>query len=129
LRALQVTALSGYLYKFCKDERRIKLQEALTQFAPPRLEFVGAPSFHCWAWLPAARGALMVAVASGAQAFVLWLQLVHYCVCSTASAWVAISVAHACGWLLSLQHDVAAGVLVCARCAFALGGGEVIELL
>lgn len=33
---LQVTALSGYLYKFSKDERRVKLQEALTQFAPPR---------------------------------------------------------------------------------------------
>lgn len=36
VRVLQVTALSGYLYKFSKDERRIKLQEALTQFAPPR---------------------------------------------------------------------------------------------
>lgn len=36
VHVLQVTALSGYLYKFSKDERRIKLQEALTQFAPPR---------------------------------------------------------------------------------------------
>lgn len=33
---LQVTALSGYLYKFSKDERRVKLQEALAGFAPPR---------------------------------------------------------------------------------------------
>lgn len=33
---LQVTALSGYLYKFPKDERRTKLQEALAQFQPPR---------------------------------------------------------------------------------------------
>lgn len=32
----QVTSLSGFLYKFSKDERRVKLQEALTQFAPPR---------------------------------------------------------------------------------------------
>ncbi|KAF8068220.1 PI4KA1 [Scenedesmus sp. PABB004] len=32
----QVTALSGYLYKFSKDERRAKLQEALEGFAPPR---------------------------------------------------------------------------------------------
>jgi hypothetical protein len=34
--ALQVTALSGYLYKFSKDERRVKLQEALAGFSPPR---------------------------------------------------------------------------------------------
>ncbi|WIA31066.1 hypothetical protein OEZ86_001095 [Tetradesmus obliquus] len=32
----QVTALSGYLYKFSKDERRAKLQEALAGFKPPR---------------------------------------------------------------------------------------------
>ncbi|KAF6255212.1 kinase-like domain-containing protein [Scenedesmus sp. NREL 46B-D3] len=32
----QVTNLSGYLYKFSKDERRVKLQEALAGFAPPR---------------------------------------------------------------------------------------------
>jgi hypothetical protein len=36
LLLLQVTALSGYLYKFSKDERRVKLQEALAGFAPPR---------------------------------------------------------------------------------------------
>lgn len=41
----QVTALSGYLYKFSKDERRVKLQEALAQFAPPRLVVV---SLNCW---------------------------------------------------------------------------------
>lgn len=33
---MQVTDLSGYLYKFSKDERRVKLQEALTKFQPPR---------------------------------------------------------------------------------------------
>jgi hypothetical protein len=32
----QVTNLSGYLYKFSKDERRSKLQEALATFKPPR---------------------------------------------------------------------------------------------
>jgi hypothetical protein len=32
----QVTNLSGYLYKFSKDERRAKLQEALAGFSPPR---------------------------------------------------------------------------------------------
>eukprot|EP00878_Enallax_costatus_P012821 GHUV01013388.1.p1 GENE.GHUV01013388.1~~GHUV01013388.1.p1 ORF type:complete len:2087 (+),score=705.77 GHUV01013388.1:215-6475(+) len=34
----QVTELSGYLYKFSKDERRVKLQEALTKFQPPRTD-------------------------------------------------------------------------------------------
>eukprot|EP00879_Flechtneria_rotunda_P007045 GHRR01007395.1.p1 GENE.GHRR01007395.1~~GHRR01007395.1.p1 ORF type:complete len:1449 (+),score=535.85 GHRR01007395.1:542-4348(+) len=32
----KVTSLSGYLYKFAKDERRLRLQEALAQFQPPR---------------------------------------------------------------------------------------------
>ncbi|KIY94287.1 phosphatidylinositol 4-kinase [Monoraphidium neglectum] len=32
----KVTSLSGYLYKFSKDERRLRLVEALKKFSPPR---------------------------------------------------------------------------------------------
>jgi len=42
----QVTAVSGYLYKFSKDERRVKLQEALTQFAPPRFVLITPSALH-----------------------------------------------------------------------------------
>lgn len=34
----KVTELSGYLYKFSKDDKRVKLQEALTKFQAPRTD-------------------------------------------------------------------------------------------